>query len=83
MEKENIDIALSNHLVDPPIHDAGPVQAGTTWSHRNGNVYRVVAVSNLHSDKDEYPPYVTYQGGNGRIWTRLLSDWHRSMTQVL
>jgi hypothetical protein len=33
--------------------------------------------------RDKYPVTVVYQGVvNGAVWTRPLSDWHRSMTSV-
>lgn len=54
----------------------------TIWRHYNGVVYEVVAIANEHSTRDVYPPTVVYRGPNGRIWSRPLSDWHRSMTFV-
>lgn len=53
---------------------------GTAWRHDNGNLYWVVGLSNQHStDQNKYPATVHYMGGNGRQWSRPLSDWHRSM----
>jgi hypothetical protein len=56
---------------------------GSVWQHRNGNRYLVLAIANHASDRPErYPKTVVYQGANGNIWSRPLSDWHRSMTEL-
>ena len=52
----------------------------THWVHRNGNVYEVLHIANHASDRPEYPKLVVYQGDNGNVWARPLSDWHRSFT---
>ena len=54
---------------------------GSRWRHRNGNAYTVLMLANEHTDRPEkYPVTVVYQGDNGRVWSRPLSDWRRSMT---
>ena len=59
------------------------VLAGSLWQHHNGNHYRVLHIANHASDRpDQYPKMVVYQGENGNVWARPLSDWHRSMTLV-
>ncbi len=51
------------------------------WQHRNGNFYRVILLTNVDSDRPEYPETVVYENiDNGKRYSRLLSDWHRSMT---
>lgn len=51
------------------------------WTHRNGNSYRVLMIANEGSEKEDYPVTVIYQGlQNGKIWSRPLSDWYRSMS---
>lgn len=57
-------------------------RTGTMWRHYNGNYYDVLALANECSDRPEYPPTVVYQGDNGKIWSRRLSDWDRSFTFV-
>ncbi len=53
------------------------------WRHTNGNLYTVLCVANEFTERPEqYPPTVVYQGDNGRIWSRPVSDWSRSMTLV-
>jgi len=67
---------------EPPAGSEFPAP-GTRWSHKNGNVYEVVMLSNLgSSDVQRYPVYITYKGANGLVWTRALHDWHRSMTAL-
>ncbi len=57
-------------------------QVGSKWRHYNGNEYEVVLIANLHSIKDEYPITLVYRGANLRVWSRPLSDWHRSMATI-
>lgn len=58
-------------------------KATTRWQHHNGNFYNVLLVSNGDSERlDEYPETVVYQGDNGKVWSRPLSRWHGSMTEV-
>lgn|SRR3990167_4443198 len=72
------------------VEGAGPTQAevrpvipGSVWQHYNGNIYTVLDVYNLNSERlGEYPHTIAYQGQNGNKWTRGLDDWHRSMTYV-
>lgn len=55
--------------------------ANTIWRHRNGNKYKVVAITNL-PDEPRYPKTVVYQGfTNQLLWSRPVSDWHRSMSR--
>lgn len=53
----------------------GGLETGSVWSHRNGNHYLVIG----SADKGQR---VVYHGENGKVWSRLLSDWHRSMTPI-
>lgn len=53
------------------------------WRHTNGNLYTVLCIANEFTERPEqYPPTVVYQGDNGRIWSRPVADWARSMTPV-
>lgn len=61
--------------------DERPVE-GSIWTHYNGREYRVLFIANDNGN-DKYPPHVVYENTrSGTKWSRLLSDWHRSMTQV-
>ena len=58
-------------------------EVGSKQEHTNGNKYEVIAIANkptMHPDK--YPNTVVYQGNNGKIWCRKLSDWSRSMKLI-
>lgn len=53
----------------------------TVWKHRNGNFYIIVEIAN-RIPRNEYQPTVWYRNYNtGAPYSRLYSDWHRSMTK--
>lgn len=55
----------------------------STWEHTNGNHYAVLFIANEFTERpDQYPQTVVYKGENGRVWSRPVSDWARSMTLV-
>lgn len=59
------------------------IEKDSVWKHNNGNIYTVIEITNLDSkDLIKYPITVVYKGENGKIWTRPLTDWHRSFTKV-
>lgn len=61
------------------------VKKGTHWKHRNGCEYLIILLTNENSNpenSDKYPVNVVYIGMNGNIWSRPLTDWHRSMTPI-
>ena len=53
----------------------------TLWRHHNGNVYIVLVVANVGSERDEYPPTVVYRGANGLVWAKPLSNFLEKMTR--
>lgn len=57
-------------------------QIGSVWEHTSGNKYIVLLISNTDSTKPNYPETVIYKGFNGKVWSRPLSDWCRSMTLI-
>jgi hypothetical protein len=59
---------------------------GKQFKHRNGNIYTVLLLTNTDSTPErlvDHPIDVVYMGQNGKIWSRRLSDWDRSFTNVL
>jgi hypothetical protein len=60
------------------------VTIGSCWRHKNGNMYRVIALANTRTERpDEYPIMVVYENiHNESVWCRKLNDWHRSMTSL-
>lgn len=75
---------IASAAIERPRRRMPPLPAiGSEWSHRNGNRYKVLLITNLHSeDLRKYPVTVCYRGPNGRTWSRRLNRWHGSMTLV-
>jgi len=66
-------VTINNSLIRP--------KQGSFWRHHNGNLYRVEEPSNVDGDRPGYPEHVNYRNAvNGKLYTRKLPDWHRSMT---
>lgn len=58
---------------------------GKQYKHKNGNIYTVLFLTNIHADKKQavdHPIDVVYIGQNGNLWSRRLSDWSRSFTEI-
>ena len=66
----------------PPLRDKDIPLPGEKWRHYNGLVYTVLFLTNKDSVYEQHQPTVIYQGANGKLWSRVLSDWHRSFTRV-
>ena len=53
------------------------------WKHSNGSTYAVILITNEHSEtQDRYPTTIVYRDCNYEVWSKPLSDWHRSMTKM-
>lgn len=52
------------------------------YKHENGNEYTVIAISNEHSEREEYQPRVVYQGDNGRVWDKPLIEFMSKMKLI-
>lgn len=59
-------------------------EPGSTWRHTSGCDYHVITVSNLGSVRlKEYPITIVYESLiDSKVWSRPLSKWHQSMTEV-
>ena len=55
---------------------------GYVYQHINGNVYTVIAIANKDSKRKEYPPTVVYQGHNGLVWTKPVTNFISKMTRI-
>lgn len=57
---------------------------GMCYTHHNGRVYRVTAITNADSlDPVKYPVSVVYKNESlGTVWSREASDWWRSFKPV-
>jgi len=50
------------------------------WQHSNGQIYTVVIVANIGSDRDEYPTTVVYQSTDtGKMWAKPLDNFMAKM----
>lgn len=69
-------IKLDDHMTWPRV--------GSVWSHTNGNRYMVHDFTNVETDRqDEYPTTIVYRNmDNGKLYSRRLIDWERSMVLV-
>ena len=53
------------------------------WKHQNGTVYRVKEITNKDSTNPAYLPQIVYVNeANGSVWSRPITDWSRSFTEV-
>lgn len=61
-----------------------PVNTHSIWRHTNGNTYEVLMHTNIETkDPVRYPTTVVYRNTkNNAMYSRPISDWHRSMTLV-
>lgn len=55
---------------------------GHVYQHLNGNIYEVLHIANEYSLRDDYPPSVVYQGANGNVWVKPLTNFIRKMTRI-
>ncbi len=56
---------------------------GSKWRHSNGAEYEVVTIANADSvNLADYPVTIVYRGSNGKVWSRPINEWHRSMTLI-
>ena len=68
----------------PDFSETGYPDLESRWLQRHGQEYEVVGYANIDTtDPEKYPITIIYRGTNGKIWTRPLADWSRSMTPKL
>lgn len=58
---------------------------GSVWKHKNGNEYIVILYANEESlNETDYPVTIIYENTKVHsVWCRRLSDWYRSMTEIV
>jgi hypothetical protein len=67
---------------EPPIKEEVKIPViKSKWKHLNGIEYEVIAIAN-ENDTIKYPTTVVYKGINGKIWSRLLTEWYRSFSKT-
>ena len=53
------------------------------WKHHSGRTYRVLFMTNTAHPSEKFPTAVVYENTDvGTLWSRPLSDWHRSFTRL-
>lgn len=58
-------------------------EIGSNWVHKRGNEYEVLAIANVHAKderREDYPLLVIYQGLDGKIWSRGVISWNKTMS---
>ena len=71
---ETIKVPLPDYVAPVP---------GSTWKHYKGPEYVVLFLTNFPGDRLGHPIEVIYANTeNGSKYSRLLSDWHRSFTEI-
>lgn len=58
---------------------------GKQFKHKNGNIYTPIILTNTDATPErvaDHPIDIVYIGQNGKVWSRRLSDWHRSFTKT-
>lgn len=68
-------------FIDSLMYYFQPV-VGYVYQHINGNVYTIIAIANESSKRIEYPPTVVYQGKNGLVWAKPLTNFINKMTRI-
>lgn len=81
----NADTAMHDTMIDYFIEvgqtstEDGSIFTGQVYTHHKGNRYTVLHVANVASINDKYPPTVVYQGENGHVWTKTVTEFNRTM----
>lgn len=52
---------------------------GSIWVDTNGKQYKIECITNTSARSSQYPITVVYVNTHNKtVWSRPLSDWHRS-----
>lgn len=55
---------------------------GSQWKWGEKRFYTVILIANEHFDTSAYPTTIIYQGFNGRIWAKNLTNFCATMRKV-
>lgn len=75
------NLGILDQFSDPVYEQDYPI-LGQEYKHENGNIYVVLHVTNTASSNPNYVPQVVYQGRNGNVWSRPLSEWNEKFILV-
>lgn len=67
---------------DKPYHASELPKVWELYRHHNGSLYRVEMITNVDSDRPEYPVTVCYRGEDGLVWSKTLSEFLAKMTRA-
>lgn len=56
------------------------LRRGNVLRHHSGRVYSVLALANTAHPSEKFPVAVVYQGANGEVWSRPLSEFDGKFT---
>lgn len=59
------------------------IKEQSRWVHTSGKEYTVLHIANTMATKEGYPSMVVYEDDDGNVWTRVVSDWHRSFSEAV
>lgn len=63
--------------------DLSPVPVHSYWRHNeNGNIYRILLLTNLDATNPKFVPTVVFQGRDGRHWSRPFAEWSKAFTRI-
>jgi hypothetical protein len=81
-EHRNKDEAMK--MLKKLMVECNGVTQASIWQHTNSTQYMVIGFANSGTtNPDKYPLTVIYRNtSNGSTWSRPVSDWFRSMTEV-
>lgn len=73
-------IFCEGKFATPRKETATKPQVGKQYTHKKGNTYTVIGLTNNLGDREDkdFPVTVVYMDQEGRHWSRPLSRWHKS-----
>jgi len=60
-------------------------ELGSQWEHHSGRIYTVLGTANIKQTDHlaKYPVTVVYVGKNGNLWTKLIDNFLKTMTEIV
>lgn len=84
-ERARKTIFKPNSMTVEELETIRKYMTGRFYRHKNGNLYTVLVVTNTEGGVErlkDHPVDVVYTGVGGKVWSRPLSKWDRSFTEV-
>lgn len=64
-------MAMSDSFLDA----AGLPLPGSEWRHRSGRIYVILMITNVDTQRSDFPVTVVFQGPNGKRWSTSVSKF--------